>query len=66
MASLAEGMLILAMRSLQQQLEEGEMLRGRELPTVLSAAVKAVEAAMNIEATALGVSELLTQVGSPN
>ena len=66
MALLAEGMLMLAMRSLQHQLDEGEMLRGRELPTVLSAAVKALEGAMNIEATALGVSELLTQVENPN
>ena len=66
LASLAEGMLMLAMRSLQHQLEEGEMLRDRELPTMLSAAVKAVEAAMNIEATALGISELLTQVESQN
>ena len=66
LASLAEGMLMPAMRSLQHQLEEGEMLRDRELPTMLSAARKEVEAEMNIEATALGVSELLTQVEIQN
>ena len=59
---LAEGMLSLIKESLQQQLSEGVMLRGRELPAVLSAAVKALEGAMEIEATALGVSELLEQL----
>ena len=48
-------------KSLQQQLDEGVNLRGRELPAVLTAAVKALKGAMEIEATALGVSDLLEE-----
>ncbi len=59
---LAEGMLSLVKESLQQQLDEGVMLRGRELPAVLSAVVRAMEGAMNIEASALGVSELMEEL----
>jgi len=40
-------------------MDEGVMLRSREIPSVLSATCKSLEGAMNIEATALGVSELL-------
>ena len=46
-------------RSLKHHLEAGTVLQGRELPSVMTAAGKALEGAMNIEATALGVSELL-------
>ena len=49
-------------KSLQQQLDEGVNLRGRELPAVLSAVVRAMEGAMNIEASALGVSELMEEL----
>ena len=56
---LADELVALLKQSLQQQLEEGVMLKGRELPAVLTAACKALEGSMNIEATALGVSELL-------
>ena len=59
---LADGMLSLVKESLQQQLDEGVMLRGRELPAVLSAVVRAMEGAMNIEASALGVSELMEEL----
>ena len=59
---LAEEMLALAKQSLCQQLEDGVILRGRELPAVLSAVVRAMEGAMNIEASALGVSELMEEL----
>ena len=59
---LADELVALLKQSLQQQLEEGVMLKGRELPAVLTAACKALEGSMNIEATALGVSELLDEV----
>ena len=46
-------------RSLRHHLEAGTVFQGRELASVMSAACKALEGAMNIEATALGVSGLL-------
>ena len=55
----ADELMSLVERSLRHHLEAGTVLQGRELPAVLSAACKAIEGAMNIEATALGVSELL-------
>ena len=58
---LADELMALLKQSLQQHLEEGVMLRSREIPSVLSATCKSLEGAMNIEATALGVSELLDQ-----
>ena len=56
-----EAMLVLAMveRSVRHHLEAGTVLQGRELPSVMAAACKALEGAMNIEATALGVAGLL-------
>lgn len=56
---LAEEMLALVERSLRHHLEAGTVLQARELPSVTAAACKAVEGAMNIEATALGVAGLL-------
>ncbi len=58
-AARADELLALVDRSLQHHLEAGTMLQLRELPTVMAAACKALEGAMNIEATALGISELL-------
>ena len=46
-------------RSVRHHLEAGTFLQGRELPSVMAAACKALEGAMNIEALTLGVSELL-------
>ena len=46
-------------RSVRHHLEAGTVLQGRELPSVMAAACKALEGAMNIEATALGVAGLL-------
>ena len=57
----AEELLALVERSLQHHLDAGTMLQLRELPSVMAAACKALEGAMNIEATALGVAELLDQ-----
>ena len=57
----AEELLALVERSLQHHLDSGTMLQLRELPSVMAAACKALEGAMNIEATALGVAELLDQ-----
>ncbi|QNG26432.1 hypothetical protein [Synechococcus sp. HK01-R] len=44
---------------MRHPLEAGAVLQGRELPSVMAAACKALEGAMNIEATALGVAGLL-------
>ena len=46
-------------RSLRHHLEAGTVLQTRELPSVTASACKAVEGAMNIEATALGIADLL-------
>ena len=43
-------------RSLRHHLEAGTVFQGRELASVMSAACKALEGAMNIEATALGAT----------
>ena len=59
---LAEGMLALAKQSLCQQLEDRVILRGRELPAVLSAGVRAMEGAMIIEVSAIGISELMEEL----
>jgi len=59
---LADELMALLKQSLQQQLEEGVMLKGRELPAVLAAVSKALVGSMNIEATALGVSELMEEL----
>lgn len=55
----AEELLAMVERSVKHHLEAGTVLKGRELPSVMSAACKALEGAMNIEATALGVADLL-------
>ena len=55
----AEELLVMVERSVRHHLEAGTVLQGRELPSVLAAACKALEGAMNIEATALGVAALL-------
>ncbi len=57
--ALAQELLALVERSLRHHLEAGTVLQPRELPSVTAAACKAVEGAMNIEATALGVAGLL-------
>ena len=56
---LAEEFLALVERSLRHHLEAGTVLQGKELPGVLNAVCKAFETAMNTEATALGLTELL-------
>ncbi len=58
---LADELLALAKCSLLQHKEAGTVLQGRELPAVITSACKAIEGAMNIEATALGISELLDE-----
>ena len=55
----AEELLAMVESSVRHHLEAGTILQGRELPSVMAAACKALEGAMNIEATALGISELL-------
>ena len=49
-------------RSVRHHLEAGTDLQGRELLSVMAAACKALEGAANIEATSLGVSELLERL----
>ena len=61
---LAEELLALVECSLRHHLETGTVLQGRELPAVLNAVCKAFEAAMNTEATALGVAGLLDDLSS--
>ena len=63
-AARADELLALVDRSLQHHLEAGTMLQLRELPSVMAAACKALEGAMNIEATALGVAELLEDLST--
>ena len=55
----ADELLAMVERSVRHHLEAGTVLQGRELPSVMAAACKALEGAMNIEATALGVTSLL-------
>ena len=57
----AEELLAMVERSVRHHLEAGTVLQGRELPSVMAAACKALEGAMNIEATALGVAQLLEE-----
>lgn len=54
-----EDLLAMVERSVRHHLEAGTVLQGRELPSVMAAACKALDGAMNIEATALGVAGLL-------
>ena len=56
---LADELMALLKQSFKQQMDECVMLRSRKISSVLSATCKSLEGAMNIEATALGVSELL-------
>ena len=58
----AEELLAMVERSVRHHMEAGTVLQGRELPSVMAAACKALEGAMNIEATALGVSTLLEEI----
>ena len=50
-------------RSVRHHLEAGTVLQGREIPSVMAAACKALEGAMELEGMALGVSELLVRQG---
>ena len=54
-----EELLAMVESSLRHHLEAGTCLQPRELPTVMATACKALEGAMNIEATALGIAEFL-------
>ena len=58
----AEELLAMVERSVRHHLDAGTVLQGREIPSVMAAACKALEGAMNIEATALGVSALLEEI----
>ena len=53
-----------ALEAVAKHLEAGTVLQGRELPSVMAAACKALEGAMNIEATALGVAGLLEDLSN--
>ena len=55
----AEELLALLARSLMHHHDAGTVLQAREIASVMAAACKALEGAMNIEATALGVAGLL-------
>ena len=60
-AERADELLALVERSLRHHLDASTILQGRELPSVIAAACKALEGAMEIEGMALGVSELLVR-----
>ena len=55
----ADELLALVERSLRHHLEAGTCLHPRELSSVIAAACKALQGAIDIEATALGVEEFL-------
>ena len=57
----AEELLALVEHSLRHHLDAGTVLQGREIPSVMAAACKALEGAMELEGMALGVSELLVK-----
>ena len=57
----AEELLGMVERSVRHHLEAGTVLQGREIPSVMAAACKALEGAMELEGMALGVSELLVR-----
>ena len=59
----AEELLAMVERSVSHHLETGTVLQGREIPSVMTAACKALEGAMELEEMALGVSELLVRQG---
>jgi len=59
----AEDLLAMVERSVRHHLEAGTVLQGRELPSVMAAACKALEGAMELEGMALGVSEILERQG---
>ena len=59
----AEELLAMVERSVRHHLEAGTVLQGREIPSVMAAACKALEGAMELEGMALGVSELLVRQG---
>ena len=57
----ADELLALVESSLKHHLKAGTVLQGRELSSVIAAICKAVEGSMNIEATALGIADLLNE-----
>ena len=59
LGALADSLMEFVRHSLVQHQENGLILNGRELQSVLSSSSKAMEVSMNTEATALGVTELL-------
>ena len=59
----AEELLAMVERSVRHHLEAGTVLQGRELPSVMAAACKGLEGAIELEGMALGVSELLVRQG---
>ena len=59
MGDRAKELLAMVERSLRHHLEASAVLQGRELPSVMATVCKALEGAMNIEASALGVAALL-------
>ena len=60
----AEDLLAMVERSMRHHLEAATVLQGRELPSVMAAASKALEGSMNIEAAALGVAGLLEDLSN--
>jgi len=59
LGQLAEQLMEFVHWSLLQHQQQGSILLGREISSVLSSSCKAVEMSMDIEAATLGVSELL-------
>lgn len=58
---IADSTMMLIISSLESSLENRALLQGREISTVLTASCRAIEMAMNTEAAALGVAELIDE-----
>ena len=63
LGELADELMGFIHYSLLQHQHNGLVLQGREISSLLASSCKSLEASMDIEAVALGVSELLEDIG---
>ena len=62
LGELADELMEFVHHSLLQHQQNGLVLQGREISALLASSCKSLEASMDIEAVALGVSELLDDI----
>ena len=62
LGELADELMAFIHHSLLQHQQNGLVLQGREISSLLASSCKSLEASMDIEAVALGVSELLDDI----